>query len=122
MLAKLFAPLSMKVAAGIILALLIALATATIRANRAEAGQDRLRDRLATSEAQHAMTLASLDALVAEMEKLASDGELREATVRAALIEARREGDSARAEADAMLREIRDDCRPSDAILRSRNL
>ena len=124
MLKNLFAPLAMKVAAGIILALIVALGIALWRADAISDERERLRNSLAASEAQHAVTVASLDALSAEMEKMVRDGELRRERLSEALEHAKTEGELLRDQADAIRAAAGDatDCVTPGVVLDARGL
>ena len=79
MFANLFAPLAMKVAGGIILALLVLLAFSVWRADTLSTQRDSAVEARITAEARHAVTRASLDALEGELAKMVEDSQLRAA-------------------------------------------
>ena len=78
MLANLFAPLAMKIGGGIIAALVLALGLTMWRADSISGQRDAMQQALANERAGHAVTIASLDALQAELQEMVDDGTLRE--------------------------------------------
>jgi cell division protein FtsB len=74
MLGNLFAPLGMKIAGGIALALAIALGVVMWRADAISDDRERLRNALATEEARHAVTrqsVGTLEAVIADLNEQA---------------------------------------------------
>ena len=107
------------------LAVVLALCAALwARGNGYRAERDVARANLAKSEAQHAVTIASLDALAAEMQNMVRDGEMRESRLEAALSEARAAGDDLRKQAAEIIAEGGSEttCLTPRAVLRSRGL
>jgi hypothetical protein len=102
MLGDIFAPLAMKVAGGFILLLAIALAVVMWRADVISDQRDKLRDQLSVSEANHAVTVASLNSLSEQMEAMVRDGELRKERLADAMQQAQDDADELRREADAI--------------------
>ena len=120
---KLFAPLAMKVAGGIVAALVLALVFVTIRADSISADRERLRTELAQSNARHSITRLSLQQLQDEMAAIVHAGALRESRVADALVEQRKRSELLHEEAQRILREtpsVR--CEPPRSILGSDNL
>lgn len=114
-LGKLLAPL---LGLALVLALCVALWQ---RGNGYRDQRDVARAQFEKSEAQHAVTLASLDALAGEMQRMVRDGEIRESRLEAALSEAREAGDDLRAQAAEIIAEGGSSgvCVTPRAILRS---
>lgn len=119
MLGKLFAPLAMKLAGGLIGALLASLALVIWRADAISGERDDMRDRYALSEARHAVTAASLTSLQSELAAMVAEGEATRGRVAAALAEARADGELLRGEADQIRAAIiADPCLTPTEILR----
>jgi hypothetical protein len=111
--------LAAKIAAGAALGALI-LAGVVWALYRAETrSHDRTRDALAVEQARHAVTIASLDALASEMEKMVQDGELRRERLSSALAEARNAADDLREQANEVRQTPVRDCVTPNVIRRS---
>lgn len=119
-----FSALTSKIFGGVALVLLLAVIVQTVRLNDAKADLETKRNQLAHSEAQHAVTIASLDALASEMQNMVRDGEIRESRLEAALSEARDAGDDLRKQAAEIIAEGGSEttCLTPRAVLRSRGL
>lgn len=123
MLANLFASPAMKVAGGIVAALVLALIVVMARADSISNERDRLRDAVAEANARHAITRASLTQMQDEMAAIIHAGALREERVAEALAEQQKRSQVLRDEADRILREtpsVR--CETPRSILQSDNL
>lgn len=90
MLANLFAPPAMKISAGLIAGLLIALAFVTWRADNLSGRLERSQAALVTEKAGHALTRASVDTLEAEVNRCMADARERDEAARVAQEEATR--------------------------------
>jgi len=120
MLTNLLATTAMKVAAAIIAALVLALGICwigwTSDANRA----DRNAEKLALSEANHAVTAASYESLSKQMEAMVSAGEMRAERLNDAMAQAQDDADGALDEAERLRAEgVRVECTTSDSIMGS---
>ena len=123
MISRFLSPLAVKILLALIAALLVALAVVAWRADVISGERDSLRDRLARSEAQHAVTLASLEGLVDEMERMVRDGELRRDRLSDAMMEARQDADELRRQAEAIAAEtIEDQCATPKSVMSARGL
>lgn len=123
MIRNLFAPLAMKVSAGLIAALLVACGLLWVGWTNADKNTAAAVQRHAYSEAQHAVTLQSLETLKERMQALVDDGVLRKERLSDALMQAREDGEELQREADAIRAEGgRADCVTPDAIMRARGL
>lgn len=123
MIGNLFATTAMKVSAAIIAALLLACILLWIGWSNEERNVRAAEQRFAVSEANHAVTLASLESLSEQMEGLVADGELRKERLTSAMMQARQDADELRQEADAIAREApRDDCATPRRIMEARGL
>lgn len=122
MLSNLFAPLGMKIAAGLAALLLVLLGVQTWRLSSAQADLETKRNQFAASEAQHAVTRASLAALESELAKMVRDGEVRAERLEEAM-EAQDERSAAlRARAEALRAQagsVGDPCVTPDAVRES---
>lgn len=123
MIGTFFASTVNKVFAIVIGILLIALGI-TLWSNAAKDREnDRLRNTLAVSEAQHSVTAASLGALTRQMEDLVAAGQLRESLLEEAMERAESEASELQGEADALRKEgVIDQCRSPAGVLKSRGL
>lgn len=123
MIRQFFAPLAMKVAGGIIAVLALACAILWWSNSRKDSQIEDLQQTLAVSEAQHDVTVASLDALTRRMQELVRDGELRRGLLQAAISDAKAEAADLQDEADALRSEaIEDQCVTPAGVLKSRGL
>lgn len=123
MLTRFLTPTAIKVLLGIIAALLVALGIVAWRADRISADRDKQRDLLARSEAQHAVTRASLDGLTQEMERMVKDGELRRKRLDEAMAEAGHGADELKRQADAIATDAAGDpCVTPGAVLKAKGL
>ena len=85
MIANLFAPIAMKISAGIIAAMLLALGLLWWQNGRLEAQRDKAVQAAANCTAAHAVTKASLDNLALREAGYIADGERRAKAAREAL-------------------------------------
>lgn len=123
MLGDFFASKVNKVFAIVIGILLIALGVALWSNAAKDRENDRLRNTLAVSEAQHSVTAASLGALTRQMEDLVAAGQLRESLLEKAMERAESEASELQGEADALRAEgVTDQCRSPAGVLKSRGL
>lgn len=97
-----FAPLAMKIAAGVIAALLAVVAFYAWRADSLSDARDDALERLGAAETRHAITQASLEALMADMAAMVEEGRLTAERRDEAVAEARQAGDALRRQADAV--------------------
>ena len=105
MLGNLFSSLGMKIATGAALALLVALGVVMWRADAISADREALRDKLALSEARHAVTRQSVETLAGEMKRLVAEGEVRKERVDKAMEQVGKDTAPLRAEAERIARE-----------------
>lgn len=120
MIARFLSPLSHKLMLAAIVGLALALSGTMWRADSLAAERDRLRDRLAVSEANHAVTVASLDTLAVEMEAIVAAGQRTAARKDEALAEIRQALDATREEAARLRAETAPaDNRTAESVLRS---
>lgn len=123
MIGTFFASTVNKVFAIVIGILLIALGIALWSNAAKDRENDRLRNTLAVSEAQHSVTAASLGALTRQMEDLVAAGQLRESLLEEAMERAESEASELQGEADALRAEdVTDQCRSPAGVLKSRGL
>lgn len=123
MLGDFFAPLMNKIFAGVILVLLLIIGILWWSNAAKDRENDRLRNTLAVSEAQHSVTAASLGALTRQMEDLVAAGQLRESLLEEAMERAESEASELQGEADALRAEgVTDQCRSPAGVLKSRGL
>ncbi|MBY8333103.1 hypothetical protein [Qipengyuania pacifica] len=123
MIGTFFASTVNKVFAIVIGILLIALGIALWSNAAKDRENDRLRNTLAVSEAQHSVTAASLGALTRQMEDLVTAGQLRESLLEEAMERAESEASELQGEADALRAEgVIDQCRSPAGVLKSRGL
>lgn len=94
-----------KVATGAALALAIALGVVMWRADAISAEREALRTKLATEEAQHAVTRQSVATLTVEMQRLVREGEVRKERVDAAMAKVAVDTEALRQEAARIERE-----------------
>lgn len=104
MLSNLFAPLAMKVAAGIGGAMLLAIAVLWFRADSLSEQRDRAQGLYVTERAKHAVTRASLGVLADKLEGFVKEGELRAERRDKALADVREETAELRSQADKLER------------------
>lgn len=102
MIRSLFATTAMKVSGALIAALLIACGLLWIGWTNADKNTAAAEQRYAHSEAQHAVTLQSLETLKNRLQALVDDGELRKERLSDALMQAREDGEELQREADAI--------------------
>lgn len=100
MILDLFAPLAMKIAGGIALALAVALGVTLWRADTIAQERDEAVAASIQAELQHRITAASLAALASELEAMVAEGEARADRVDAALDRVARDGAATLAQAD----------------------
>jgi cell division protein FtsB len=125
MLGNLFAPLAMKVTGGIAALLLVLLGIQTWRLSSAQDALEDKRNELAASEAQHAVTRASLATLEGELAKMVRDGELRAQRLAEARSEAKEASDALRGRAEALRAQagsVGDPCVTPDAVKGAKGL
>lgn len=123
MLGDFFAPLVNKIFAGVILVLLLIIGILWWSNAAKDRENDRLRNTLAVSEAQHSVTATSLGALTRQMEDLVAAGQLRESLLEEAMERAESEASELQGEADALRAEgVTDQCRSPAGVLKSRGL
>jgi len=123
MISDFFAPLVNKIFAGVVIALLAALGIALWSNAAKDRENDRLRNTLAVSEAQHSVTAASLDALTRRMQQLVDEGKLRQSLLEDAMKDAEAEAEDLQDEADALRKEgVVDQCVTPAGVLKSRGL
>lgn len=123
MIGTFFASTVNKVFAIVIGILLIALGIALWSNAAKDRENDRLRNTLAVSEAQHSVTAASLGALTRQMEDLVAAGQLRESLLEEAMERAESEASELQGEADALRAEgVIDQCVTPSGVLKSRGL
>lgn len=123
MLGDFFAPLVNKIFAGVILVLLLIIGILWWSNAAKDRENDRLRNTVAVSEAQHSVTAASLGALTRQMEELVAAGQLRESLLEEAMERAESEASELQGEADALRAEgVIDQCRSPAGVLKSRGL
>lgn len=123
MLGDFFASTANKLFAIVTGILLIALGIALWSNAAKDRENDRLRNTLAVSEAQHSVTAASLGALTRQMEDLVAAGQLRESLLEEAMEQAESEASELQEEADALRKEgVGDQCVTPTGVLRSRGL
>lgn len=123
MLGDFFASTVNKVFAIVIGILLIALGIALWSNAAKDRENERLRNTVAVSEAQHSVTAASLGALTRQMEDLVAAGQLRESLLEEAMERAESEASELQGEADALRAEgVTDQCRSPTGVLKSRGL
>lgn len=123
MIGTFFASTVNKLFAIVIGILLIALGIALWSNAAKDRENDRLRNTLAVSEAQHSVTAASLGALTRQMEDLVAAGQLRESLLEEAMERAESEASELQGEADALRAEgVTDQCRSPAGVLKSRGL
>lgn len=114
-----FSALTSKIFGGVAVLAFAMLAIQTWRLSAAHDEIEARRNALATEQARHAVTIASLDALAGEMEQMVRDGELRKERLTAALGEAREAADDLREQAgDVRAAPVRD-CVTPNVIRRS---
>lgn len=118
-----FTSLTNKLFTGAILALVVALGITMIRANAISNDREKLRNSLATANANHAVTLASLNALEQELADMVHRGELRASRLADAMREAQAQSSDLRAEAALIEAQgVDETCRTPRAILNSEGL
>ena len=123
MLSNIFAPLAMKVAGGIIAALLVAIAVLWWRTETLVSERDTARNALATSEAMHRVTRASLDTLEQEMADAVYQGELRQERLEDARAEIADQTDDLRRQAERIRTEGAENaCVSPSSVLEARGL
>jgi predicted negative regulator of RcsB-dependent stress response len=129
MFANFFASTAIKVATGIVGALLLALALMAWRADTISDQRETARDDLATEKAQHAVTRASVDTLEAELARFVGAGLAARAAQIASLEAQKQDSALLQADADRIRLEIESfdasnssGCRTSKAILDARGL
>lgn len=123
MIGNLFAPLAMKIAGGLIAALLAALALVIWRADAISDDREALRNTLSAERATHAVTRRSLDVLQAELEQLVKDGQLRAERLAEARQEARKETEALREQAERIRAEAGGDpCVTPEAVRKAPGL
>lgn len=123
MIETFFASTVNKAFAIVISILLIALGIALWSNAAKDRENDRLRNTLAVSEAQHSVTAASLGALTRQMEDLVAAGQLRESLLEEAMERAESEASELQDEADALRAEgVVDQCVTPSGVLKSRGL
>ena len=123
MIGTFFASTVNKVFAIVTAILLVALGIALWSNAAKDRENDRLRNTLAVSEAQHGVTAASLGALTRQMEELVAAGQLRESLLAEAIERAEAEASELQGEADALRAEgVIDQCRSPAGVLKSRGL
>lgn len=123
MIGDLFAPMAMKVAAGIIGAQFLALALFWWGWNRTEAEADKAKAAATVCEERHSTTKASVARLEQVMAELIHDGEVRVERVSDAMAQARQEAGQAKREAEAVRRApVRSDCVTPSEIMKARGL
>ena len=123
MIGNVFAPLAMKVAGGIIASLLAVIAILCWRTEALASERDTARNALATSEAMHRVTRASLDTLEQEMADAVYQGELRQERLEDARAEIADQTDELRRQAAVIRREgAQDACVSPSSVLEARGL
>jgi len=123
MIKAFFGPIVNRIFAGVVFALLAALGIALWSNAAKDRENDRLRNTLAVSEAQHSVTAASLDALTRRMQQLVDEGKLRQSLLEDAMKDAEAEAEDLQDEADALRKEgVVDQCVTPAGVLRSKGL
>ena len=123
MLSSLFAPVAIKVSAGIVAVLVLLVAILGIQLDAADDRAARFAAKAATSEDRHAVTRASLRTLEGEMARLVADGAAREHRVRTALTEQQKRSVVLREEAAQIIAAgLTDPCKTPEFVLRSKGL
>lgn len=123
MLSNIFAPLAVKVSAGIIALLVIALVVVTARADAISSEREVLRNRLANAEARHAVTKASLEQMTNDLSRIVYEGATREDRVQQALDEQQERSAVLREEAAKIIAEsVTDPCKTPQSVLQAKGL
>lgn len=123
MLTNIFAGLIARVMAGIIAVLLLAIGILWCRTDALANQRDTARKALATSEAMHAVTRASLDTLEQEMADAVYRGELRQERLEDARAEIADQTDDLRRQAERIRIEGAEDaCVTPSSVLEARGL
>jgi predicted Holliday junction resolvase-like endonuclease len=123
MITKLFAPLAMRVAGGIIALLLIALSLVIWRADAISEDREHQRNLVAQEKAFHEVTKQSLAALEDELASMVRDGQLRADRLAKAQKVQEERTEELREEAERIRTEgVEDACVTPEIVRRSRNL